>query len=89
MIKAFGILVLGALGAFVALSWRDIVRYFRIEEMDWGNGHPEVVPARGRITYLNNGAAEGGGDFTSASRGGPAHTVMQTQPHRRGSQLSS
>lgn len=78
MFKAFAILVLGALGALVAFSWRDIVRYFRMEELDWGKGHPELVPIEGRTSYANqadNGAARVA-DFASPSRGGPAPTGM-------------
>jgi hypothetical protein len=53
----------------------DIVRYMKIKRMSKGEGHPEVVPASGSKAYpqrSGKGAADGTGDFESASRGGPA-----------------
>ena len=37
--------------ALVAGLWPEIVRYFKIEMMSVGSGHPELVPARGRHGY--------------------------------------
>ena len=40
-----------------------------------GGGHPGNVPAEGSTVYpqdAGHGAADGTGDFDSASRGGPA-----------------
>jgi hypothetical protein len=53
----------------------DIVRYFKIKRLSAGQGHPELVPIRGSKGYpqrSGRGAADGTGDFDSASRGGPA-----------------
>jgi hypothetical protein len=74
--KALGLLVLAGLGAFLAGQWQDIERYIKIKRLSQGVGHPELVPAAGHAAYPANadaGAAEGHGDFDSASRGGPAH----------------
>jgi len=53
---------------------QDIVRYLKIKQMSSGTGHPENVPASGSRAYpqSGHGAADGTGDFDSASRGGPA-----------------
>ena len=53
----------------------DIVRYIKVKPMSRGAGHPEVVPASGSRVYprrSGKGAADGTGDFESASRAGPA-----------------
>jgi hypothetical protein len=55
----------------------DITRYVKIKQMSYGNGDPENVPAHGLTSYPSSagaGAAEGTGDFDSASRGGPDTT---------------
>jgi hypothetical protein len=55
----------------------DIVRYLKIKRISRGQGHPELVPVRGSKAYprrSGRGAADGTGDFSSASRGGPART---------------
>ena len=53
----------------------DIVRYIKIKRLSRGQGRPELVPVRGSRSYPQRGgqgAADGTGDFDSASRGGPA-----------------
>jgi hypothetical protein len=70
------ILVIGALagaGLAMASQRHDIVRYLRIKQMSAGEGHPEIVPARGSWLYRapGHGAPDGTGDFDSAGRGGP------------------
>ena len=53
----------------------DIRRYLTIKQMSRDSGHPEVVPAAGATAYprrRKKKAADGTGDFDSASRGGPA-----------------
>ena len=58
-----------------ASQWREIARLLKISQMSRGSGHPEVVPAEGQHFYAKGpGAADGTGDFDSASRGGPAET---------------
>jgi hypothetical protein len=55
--------------------FNDIVRYIKIKRLSQGQGHPEFVPIRGSKAYpqrSGKGAADGTGDFDSASRGGPA-----------------
>jgi hypothetical protein len=55
----------------------DIIRYLKIKRLSDGEwGHPELVPVSGSKKYPQRprrGAADGTGDFDSASRGGPAH----------------
>jgi hypothetical protein len=55
------------LAALIASQWQDIIRYLKIEEMSMGRGHPEVVPAEGRIAYPQKPAPSGddrrGGEF--------------------------
>jgi hypothetical protein len=73
--KALRWLLPVSLAAVVASQWRDIARYLKIEQMSFGQGHPENVPARGRHIYAKHrrlGASNGSNDFDSASRGGPA-----------------
>ena len=54
-----------------AAQWREIARYLKISQMSRGNGHPQAVPAGGEHAYAKrSGAADGTGDFDSASRGG-------------------
>lgn len=55
--------------------FNDIIRYIKIKRLSAGPGHPELVPVRGSKAYPQRsarGAADGTGDFDSASRGGPA-----------------
>jgi hypothetical protein len=73
--KGLGLLLLGGLAAFAVGQWQDIERFIKIRRLSLGAGHPELVPAGGRVSYpqdARDGAAEGEGDFDSASRGGPA-----------------
>ena len=71
--KALRVLLPAFVVVLVASQWREIVRYLKIEQMSMGSGHPEVVPAEGQHAYAKGpGAADGTGDFDSASRGGPA-----------------
>ena len=61
--------------ALMAVLPADLRRYLRIREMSQGAGHPEIVPAAGATAYprrRGKPAADGTGDFDSASRGGPA-----------------
>jgi hypothetical protein len=53
----------------------DIVRYIKIKRLSGGRDRPDLVPVRGSKAYpqrSGQGAADGTGDFDSASRGGPA-----------------
>lgn len=73
--KALRVLVPAGVTLLVASQWADIKRYLRIKQLSVRQGHPEQVPARGRAAYPQipgGGAADGDGDFDSASRGGPA-----------------
>lgn len=73
--KALGLLVPMGVTLLVASQWTDIKRYYKIKRLSSGHGHPENVPAQGRKMYPQNpagGAADGTGEFESASRGGPA-----------------
>lgn len=66
-----------ALALIVASQWQDIVRYLKISQLSAGQGHPENVLARGRVSYPQrpgSGEADGHGDFDSARRGGPPNT---------------
>ena len=74
--KALRLLVPVGAALLVASQWADIKRYLKIKQLSGGQGHPENVPAAGRKAYPQipgSGAADGTGDFDSASRGGPAH----------------
>ena len=73
--KALPVLFCAGVALLLAGQWSDIKRYFRIRQLSAGQGHPENVPAEGRKAYPQqpgDGAADGTGDFGSASRGGPA-----------------
>ena len=72
--RALRLLLPVSIGVLIAIQWRDLVRYLRIERMDFGKGHPELVPAEGDRGYPapGRGASDGTADFDSASRGGPA-----------------
>ena len=73
--KALPILVSAGVTLLLASRWSDIKRYMRIKQLSLGQGHPENVPAEGRKFYPQRpgaGAADGTGDFGSASSGGPA-----------------
>jgi Family of unknown function (DUF6893) len=74
--KALGLAVPAGAAVLVASQWADIRRYFKIRQLSVRRGHPQNVPAQGRAMYPQSpgsGAADGTGDFDSASRGGPAH----------------
>jgi hypothetical protein len=63
-------------GALVALSWQDILRYAKMRQISIGGGHPEVVPVEGKTSYPQDAAhatRDGVGEFDSARRGGPLH----------------
>jgi hypothetical protein len=70
--KVLSLLLPVSIAALVASQWRELVRYFKIEQMDFGAGHPELVPAEGERGYPcpGRGASDGTGEFDSASRGG-------------------
>jgi hypothetical protein len=73
--KALPVLAFAGVTLLVASQWSDIRRYLKIKQLSTGQGHPENVPAEGRAAYpqsQGDGAADGIGDFNSASRGGPA-----------------
>jgi len=73
--KLLSVAAPAALVAVVVHQWPDISRYLKIRQLSTGTGHPEYVPAAGRISYpqtAEKGAADGTGEFDSASRGGPA-----------------
>jgi hypothetical protein len=63
-----------AVAGLVASQRREIIRYLKVKQMSAGTGHPENVPVSGSHAYPDpgHGAADGTGDFDSASRGGPA-----------------
>lgn len=72
-LKALRLLVPAGAALLVASQWADIRRYLKIKQLS--AGHPDNVPAGGRRAYpqrAGDGAADGTGDFDSASRGGPA-----------------
>ena len=73
--KVLLVLLPAAVVTLVALQWREIARYVKINQMSRGEGHPKLVPAAGQHSYPTRpgaGAPDGTGDFDSASRGGPA-----------------
>ena len=72
---AWRLLVPAAVTLLVASQWADIRRFLKIRQLSGRQGHPENVPASGRKAYPQSpdgAAADGTGDFDSASRGGPA-----------------
>lgn len=78
MIRKVMLVGSAAVGALVAFSWQDILRYAKMREISLGQGHPEVVPAEGKTAYPqdpSHAAQDGTGEFDSASRGGPAHAA--------------
>ena len=73
--KALPLVVAAGVALLAASQWADIKRYLKIKQLSVRQGHPENVPAAGRKAYPQTpggGAADGTGDFDSASRGGPA-----------------
>jgi hypothetical protein len=65
-----------AAAGLAASQRQEIVRYLKVKQMSSGTGHPENVPVSGSHAYPDpsGGAADGTGDFDSASRGGPARS---------------
>jgi hypothetical protein len=73
--KAMRVLLPATVAVLVASQWREIARLLKISQMSRGDGHPELVPAEGKHFYRKRpGAADGTGDFDSASRGGGPST---------------
>jgi hypothetical protein len=73
--KMLRLLLPVTIGAVIAGMWPEIVRYFKIEMMSYGSGHPELVPARGRHGYSERPHdVDGKGEFDAATRGGPVGT---------------
>jgi hypothetical protein len=73
--KGLVVTAMAALAAVLVGQRQDIARYVKIKRLSTGEGHPELVPVRGRVAYPQHsadGQADGTGDFDSASRGGPA-----------------
>jgi hypothetical protein len=69
--KALRVLLPASVAVLVASQWREIARLLKISQMSRGDGHPQAVPAGGQHVYDKHaGAADGTGDFDSASRGG-------------------
>jgi hypothetical protein len=69
--KTLRVLLPASVAVLVASQWREIARFLKISQMSRGNGHPQVVPAGGKHAYAKrSAAADGTGDFDSASRGG-------------------
>ena len=69
--KALRVLLPASVAVLVASQWREIARYLKISQMSRGDGHPQAVPAGGQHAYdKHSSAADGTGDFDSASRGG-------------------
>jgi uncharacterized membrane protein len=38
-----------SIAVLVASQWREIARYVKISQMSRGDGHPQIVPATGRV----------------------------------------
>jgi hypothetical protein len=76
--KALLLLLPASLVVAVGSQWREITRYVKLEQMSSGGGHPENVPVEGVQGYQHPGGGDldGTGDFDSASRGGPAGSIM-------------
>jgi hypothetical protein len=71
--KVLRLLLPVSVAVLIAVQWRDMMRYLRIKQMSFGDGHPEVVPVEGDHRYRGpgSGVADGTAEFDSASRGGP------------------
>jgi hypothetical protein len=71
--KVFFFVVALAGAGLIASQRQEIIRYLKVKQMSSGTGHPENVPVSGSHAYPDpgGGAADGTGDFDSASRGGP------------------
>jgi hypothetical protein len=70
--KVLRLLVPTALGALIATQWPDIVRYVKIKQMSFGQGHPELVPVHGRTAYPQHAEGPHGGDDQQGRSGRPA-----------------
>jgi hypothetical protein len=75
--KVLRLLLPVSIGALIAVQWHEIVRYIKIQMMNVGDGHPEVVPAEGERGYHRpgDGISDRTGEFDPASRGGPSVTA--------------
>ena len=62
MKKALLLLIPAGLAALIARQWQDINRFIKIKQISSGQGHPENVPARGRIAYPQHSDPGGGPD---------------------------
>jgi hypothetical protein len=70
--KALWFLVPVALGAMIWTQRSDITRYVKIKQMSYGSGHPENVPASGRISYPTQRADDVGQYESGRPVGGSA-----------------
>ena len=59
MKKALLLVIPLGLAALIAGGWQDISRFIKIKQISFGRGHPESVPARGRISYPQRPAPSG------------------------------
>jgi hypothetical protein len=59
MKKVLLFLIPAGLAALIAGQWQDITRYIKIKQISSGQGHPENVPAHGRIGYPQHPAPSG------------------------------
>lgn len=59
MKKALLLLIPAGLAVLIAGGWQDISRFIKIKKISAGRGHPESVPAHGRISYPQHGAPSG------------------------------
>jgi hypothetical protein len=65
MKKALLLLIPAGVAALIARQWQDISRFIKIKQISSGQGHPENVPAHGRISYPQQPTL--GGDTQIAS----------------------
>lgn len=59
MKKVLWLVIPAGLAALIAAQWQDIIRYVKIKQISMGEGHPENVPAHGRIAYPEQPAPSG------------------------------
>jgi hypothetical protein len=69
--KALRFVIPAALGALIASQWQDVVRYVKIKQMSYGQGHPENVPVSGRAAYPQS-SDRGNADRGEGKSGRPA-----------------
>src|SRR5205085_2414562 len=68
-----------AIAVLVAVQWQELVRYFKIEQMDFGGGHPEVVPAEARRHPLRPaGPRRGPPARPRGSQRVPYHAILRS-----------